>query len=66
MFGNVVYKDNDFDIPRSSMDNILGNNFGKHSVNLRGVFDIHFLNGGSSVDRCAKFTLFLNNGASVL
>ena len=30
------------------------------------MFDIHFLNGRFSGDRCGEFTCFLNDGASVV
>jgi len=64
-FGNVDYNGSDFDIPRSSKDIVRGNNFGKHLANICGVFDIHFLNGRLSGDRCGEF-VFSNDGASVV
>jgi len=60
--GNVDYNESDFDNPRSSKDIVRGNNFGKHLVILCGVFDIHFLNGRFSEDRCGELTCFSNNG----
>jgi len=66
IIGNVNYNGSDFDIPLSSKDILRGNNFGKHLVNLCGVFDIHFLNGWFSGDWCGEFTCFSNDGASVV
>ena len=60
--GHVDYNESDFDIPRSSKDIVRGNNFGKHLVNLCGVFDIHCLNIRFSEDRCEELTCISNNG----
>jgi len=38
----------------------------KNLVNLYGVFDIPFLNGRFSGDRCGEFTCFSNDGTSVV
>ena len=66
LFGNIDYDGSHFNTPRSSKDNMRGNNFGKCLVNLCCLFDIHMLNGRLHGDHDGNFTCVSNDGASLV